>query len=119
MMNPKPADPNIDNGIEKNSSVEVIQINVLNASGVKGIAGQMKDFLRTKGFDVVEIGNYIKQVDGSFIIDRVGDSSSAVKVAYAVGLPDSLIQKKIDSSLFVRNSVILGKDYMKLKAFKK
>lgn len=118
MINPKPSDPNLDKNIVKNTATEVIQINILNASGIKGIASTAKDYLRSKGFDVVEIGNYIKQVDNSFILDRVGDSSSAAKVAFAIGISDTLVKVKIDSTLFVRNSIILGKDYSKLKPFK-
>ena len=110
--------PNLDNNIEKVSSSEVIQINILNASGAKGIAGKVKDYLRSRGFDVVEIGNYTKLIDNSFILDRIGDSSSSARVAEAIGIPDSLIKKKIDSTLFLRASVILGKDYEKLRAFK-
>lgn len=33
------------------------EIQVLNSCGVNGAAGQARDYLRKKGFDVVEVGN--------------------------------------------------------------
>jgi len=111
-------DPTIDENIERLSAEEVIQINVLNACGVKGLAAHTRDYLRSRGFDVVDIGNYKKNVEKSFVIDRLGDLSSSKKVAYAVGIEDSLIVTKIDSNLFLRCSLVLGNDYMTLKPFK-
>ncbi len=110
-------DPTIDENIERLSAEEVIQIRVLNACGIKGLAAHTRDYLRDRGFDVVDIGNYKKNVEKSFIIDRLGDLSSSEKVAYAMGIKDSLIVTKIDSSLFLRCSLILGNDYLTLKPF--
>ncbi|MBE2190033.1 MAG: LytR C-terminal domain-containing protein [Desulfobulbaceae bacterium] len=102
----------------KSNKQEVIQINILNASGEAGLAARAKEYLRGRGFDVVEIGNYSENLDKSIIIDRLGDINSAYKVAYAVGITDSLITSQIDSSLFLRSSIILGKDFALLKPFK-
>jgi hypothetical protein len=112
-----PVDPTLDNNIEKLSVTEVIQINVLNASKVKGLAGEIRDYLRSKGFDVVDVGNYTGDCDSSFVIDRLGDMSSAKKVAFALGIPDSLIFQDIDSSLFLRGTVVIGKNYKTLKPY--
>ncbi|MFC2131566.1 LytR C-terminal domain-containing protein [Bacteroidota bacterium] len=112
-----PIDPTLDENIEKLSVEEVIQVNVLNACGVKGLAATTRNYLRARGFDVVDIGNYKSEVDTSFVIDRMGDISSAKKVAYALGISDSLVISKIDSNLFLRGSVILGRDYKRLKPF--
>ena len=105
--NPQPANPN-----------RVIQISILNGSGVNGIALKAKKFLRSRGFDVVEIGNYKDIVDQSIVIDRIGDISSAKKVAYAVGIPDSMVTVQIDTNLYLQSSVVLGKDYLILNPFK-
>jgi hypothetical protein len=113
-----PADPNIDDNIKKLSVEEVIQVNVLNGCGVSGLASKARDYLRSKGFDVVDIGNYDKDTDKTFIIDRLNDRSSAKKVAYALGVADSLIITNIDSTLFLRCSIILGHDYKILRPFK-
>jgi hypothetical protein len=112
------SDPQIDDSVEKIVANEVIQLNVLNACGERGIAGEIKKYLHARGFDVVEIGNFNVEADKSYIIDRVGDKSSASKVAFSLGIDDSLIVKKIDSSLFVRCSVILGKDFRQLKPYR-
>ncbi|HEY4611751.1 MAG TPA: LytR C-terminal domain-containing protein, partial [Bacteroidota bacterium] len=38
--------------------VRAIQLDVLNGSGEAKLAQRMTDFLRARGFDVVEMGNY-------------------------------------------------------------
>ena len=112
-----PIDPLIDQSTKPITASETIQVNILNACGEKGIANQIRNYLRAKGFDVVEIGNYDKIIEKSKIFDRVGDISSAKKVAYILCINDSLVFTKIDSSLFLRASIIVGKDYKTLKPF--
>lgn len=98
---------------------EQIQVNVLNGCGEDGVARQTMDYLRARGFDVVEITNYDRfDVDRSFVIDRVGDTLSTAKVAYALGIADSLLTVEIDSTLYLRCSVVLGRDYAALKPFR-
>lgn len=112
-----PVDPTLDADIQRNTAQEVIQVSVLNAAGAQGIATKAKNYLRSRGFDVVEIGNFDKTVSKSCIIDCVGDLRSAMKVAYALGINDSLVVTKVDSNLFLRSSIILGMDYQELKPF--
>ncbi len=112
-----PIDASLDDEIQRISVEEVVQVNVLNGCGVQGLAAETRDYLRVRGFDVVDIGNYRKSVDKSFVLDRVGDIKSAKKVAFALGVSDSLVKSKIDSSLFLRSTVVVGKDYKKLKPF--
>ncbi len=116
---PSRIDPTIDEGIGKRSVEEVIQLNILNGCGVENLASEAMSYMRSFGFDVVETGNYDMQAEHSFIIDRVGDRSSAEKVAFAMGIDDSYIRTEIDSNLFLRCTVVLGKDYTGLKAFEK
>ena len=97
---------------------ENIQINILNSTETKGIASKARDYLIKNGFDVVDVGNINKIVKKSFIIDRIGDSLSSHKVAVAIGIPDSLIVKKIDSTLSLRSSIIIGEDFKELILFK-
>jgi len=100
----------------ENTVAESIQVNVLNACGEKGLAGKTRKYLRNNGFDVVEIGNYNLELEKSIIIDRLGDKRSALKTAYALGIEDSLVYSNIDSSLFIRATVIIGKDFKMLKS---
>jgi len=102
----------------KTNKQEVIQVNILNASGEPGLASKAKEFLRVRGFDVVEIGNNKTIVENSTVIDRLGDIGSAYKVAYAIGINDTLITTQIDSSLFLRSTILIGKDFALLKPFK-
>ncbi len=114
--------PPIDATIERTDLLvhegEQIQVNVLNGCGQDGIARRTMDYLRARGFDVVEITNFDRlDVDRSFVIDRVGDTLSAAKAAYALGIPDSLVTSDIDSTLYLRCSIVLGKDYAVLRPF--
>ncbi len=112
-----PVQAEIDNGAHTSQNDVVIQVNVLNACGETGLAAKVMEFLRLRGFDVVEIGNYPKKEEKSFVLDRLGDIRSARKVAYAIGVPDSLVVSAIDSTLFVRSTVVIGKDFPLLKPF--
>lgn len=106
-----------DKDLRKVPVDEMIQVNVLNGCGAPGIASKVREYLRVRGIDVVDIGNYSSKADFSFIIDRIGDTSASKKVASAMGIPDSIIKLEIDSGMFLKSSIILGKDYQKLKPF--
>ena len=83
---------------------------------MKGLAKHTMLFLRRRGFDVVETGN-TKQIEKSRIIDYVGDTVSAMRVAQAIGLEKKDVIVEIDSSLFLRCAVVIGKNYQNLKVF--
>lgn len=95
-----------------------IQVNILNATARHELARKVMDYLRARGFDVVEIGNYSSEQQRSFIVDRADDSVSARRVAFAMGIPDSSIRKDVDRSLYLNASVVLGDDFEKLKPWK-
>jgi len=98
-----------------------IRVQVLNGSGVNGLARRFTNFLRTQGFDVVDVGNYKSfDVDRSFVIDRVSNEKKfARKVAEALGIDPSRIQTIIDRGLLLDVTVIIGKDFERLKGFKR
>jgi LytR cell envelope-related transcriptional attenuator len=116
-INP-PVDSLLPHNQRRTVSEQYIQLNVLNGTNNKGIARQAMNYLRDRGFDVVEINNYESFVKKSFILDLVNDSLSAHNVAFAVGIGDSMILKRIDSSLYLRVSLIIGQDYLQLKPFR-
>ena len=106
---------------QRNDGVETekrIQISILNACDVNGLASNAKMYLFRRNFDVLDVGNYDSIVSMSFIIDRVGNTLASGKVASAMGIADSLIITEIDSSLYLMNTVVIGKDYRELKPFK-
>lgn len=94
------------------------QISIMNGCGVDGLASKAKVFMDEINFDVVEIGNFDTTVASTYIIDRVGDWDAAVKTAEAFGINDSLIFIGIDSSKYLKNTVVIGQDYQEMKPFK-
>ncbi len=95
----------------------VIQVEVVNASGRPGAGRKLMEFLRLRGFDVVEIGNDTARPRRSVVIDRVGDRTSARKVAQSLGIADSLITTDLDSMRFLQSSIIIGSDLDNLEPF--
>jgi len=93
----------------------ILQIDVLNGCGARGVGARFTDFLRTKGFDVVESKNYKSfQVTNTLVVDRVGDLTAARRVASAIGVKEKNIVQQINPDYFVDVSVIIGKDYNEL-----
>ncbi|MBK8945790.1 MAG: LytR C-terminal domain-containing protein [Ignavibacteriae bacterium] len=102
----------------KNNEIaaEIIQLDVLNGCGVSGVADRYTDFLRSRGFDVVEIGNYVSyDVDETFVIDRIGNKANALKVASALGIEKVKVIQQLNENYFLDVSLVIGKDYYKLK----
>lgn len=95
----------------------VIQVEVINASGRPGAGRLVMEFLRLRGFDVVEIGNDTARPRRSSVVDRVGDRTSARKLAQSLGIADSLISTDLDSMRFLQSSIILGADLDNLEPF--
>lgn len=110
--------PAISNKHLQNENYRAIQVNILNACGESGLASQTREYLRKRGFDVVEIGNFDSELERSMVIDRSGEIRSSINVAYALGIHDSLIKVKVDSNLFLQSTVVIGKDFADLKQFK-
>lgn len=102
--------------VESDAGEHVIQLDVVNASGISGAGRSTMMYLRDRGFDVVELATTTPQ-SRSQVIDRLGDRQSALKLAHVLGISDSMVVSKIDSMLFVRASVVLGKDVQTLAPF--
>lgn len=97
---------------------EIIQVEVRNGCGVSGLAAETTRFLRRQGFDVVEVGDYSSfDETHSFVIDRVGDLESAMKVAHALGIPEDRVVQEIRLDYYLDASVVLGRDYENLRPF--
>lgn len=99
------------------AAASVIQLDVLNGCGIPKAASAVTAYLRARGFDVVEMRNY-KTFDlkESLVIDRTGNLETARKVAYALGVGDRNIVQQINQDYYVDVSVVIGKDYARLKA---
>jgi len=96
----------------------IIQVEVRNGAGIDRLAAQATEYLRDRGFDVVEVGNYKTfEQERSVVIDRVGDLAAARKVAEALGLPPDRVRQEIRRQYYLDASVIIGDDYRQLRPF--
>jgi len=112
-----PVDPYVEDPVT--GKRQQIQVLILNGCGIPGVARRALRYLRLRNFDVVDIGNYDRfDVDRSFVIDCLGVPEAARKVAVALGIPDSAVVQRIDSSLFVHCAVVLGKDVEQLRFYR-
>lgn len=93
------------------------QINVLNGCGAEDVAFQVAQYLRVKGFDVIDYGDYETTVDESFIIDHIGKPDVARSIAKELGIDESRIVNS-KSRYYNEFTVVIGKDYIMLKPFK-
>jgi hypothetical protein len=101
------------------TKVRVIQLDVLNGCGAKGAGIKCTSYLRSNGFDVVEMKNYKTfTVPRTLVVDRVGDLVSARRVAASLGVSDQNVIQQINHDYFVDVSVIIGADYASLRALK-
>lgn len=94
----------------------IIQLDVLNGCGAKGVGSRFTEYLRANGFDVVEMKNYKSfQVRQTLVVDRIGDLALARSVAKALGVDEKNVIQQLNPDYFVDLSVIIGKDYQELK----
>ena len=114
--------PRVDPVRELNSGQligDIIQVEIRNGCGISGLAGEMTQFLRKKGFDVVEVGDSETfEQEYSVVYDRIGDLASAKKLAKAVGLPEDRVIQEIRLDEYLDASIVIGKDYATLVPFK-
>lgn len=97
---------------------KIVQLEVLNGCGSAGIAEKFTEYLRGNNFDVVQTGNYISfDINNTLVIDRTGNRANAEKVAEMLGVEKSNIILQKNSDYFLDVSLVIGKDYLKLKPF--
>lgn len=97
----------------------IIQVEVRNGAGVADLASQTTQYLRDRGFDVVDQGNYSTfDQQKSIVIDRIGNMEAAREVAEAMGIPRSRVEQKIRPEYYLDASVIIGHDYEQLRPFR-
>jgi hypothetical protein len=87
-----------------------IKVEVLNGSGVPGVAGRATELLRNRGFDVVYFGNESSFArDSSLVLDRTGREGVRAAVSQFLGI--SLARGEPDGSRLVDITVLLGTDW--------
>ena len=83
-----------------------VKVEVFNATGERGIARRAMLYLRSRGFDVVTVGNAPQRLDSSLVIDRSGHHDWAALAARAVGA--SRVEARADSSRYVDLTILIG-----------
>jgi len=82
---------------------------VVNASGKTNAGAKMAALLKSRGFEVVGVGNAPQLADNSSVISYSKDSAVCSKLT---GLPfDYVLQVKPDDTRAVKASVVIGLDY--------
>ncbi len=112
------SDPGRESEVVVGNKVRTIQLDVLNGVGEAKLAQRMTEYLRSRGFDVVEIGNYREELERTLVIDRTGNSQAAIQVAKTLGVPLEQVIQRVDKTLYLDVSVFIGKDYPLLQPFK-
>lgn len=82
-----------------------IRVQVINATKVRGLARRATQYLRARGFDVVEMGTAKVQRDSTVVLDRSGHADWAGLVGKVIGAP---VQTRPDSSRYLDVTVVLG-----------
>lgn len=97
---------------------DIIQVEVLNGCGVSGLAAETREYLVERRFDVVNVGDY-EHFDRttSVVIDRVGNSENASRVAEALGIPPERVLEEVRPDFYLDATVVLGSDYAALAPF--
>ena len=112
-------DPPVNAETNRGGKTHTIQLDVLNGSGTPRLGQRFTDYLRARGFDVVEMGNYKESgVEFTRVIDRAGDPAAARQVAEALGVPKERVIQQIDKNVYLDVSVVIGKDFKSLKPLK-
>lgn len=98
---------------------EIIQVEVRNGAGVNNLAERTTQYLRDRGFDVVDMGNHSSfDLEHSVVIDRIGNPKAARNVAEALGIPSDRVRQNLKPQYYLDASVILGHDYKQLRPFR-
>ncbi len=95
---------------------QTLRVEVLNGTEIPRLASKCADFLRSKGFDVVQTGN-AKHANfrKSVVQDRIGNMPGAQQVARTLGVNESNVLQQKNPQLYLDVTVIIGQDYKSLK----
>jgi len=98
----------------------LIKVEVLNGCGVDKTAATLRDYLVDLNFDVIDFKNYKRwDVPETLIIDRRNmDLRNAKRIADAMGVKKEHVFPLISPQRKLDVSIIIGKDYKQLKAFR-
>ena len=93
-----------------------VRVSILNGCGAPQVAARLTRKARALGLDVINEGNaksfgFLQ----SIVIDRSGDPKKASRVAALLGIPHWIQQVSDDTYRLWDVSIIIGKDYERLR----
>jgi hypothetical protein len=95
-----------------------LEVEVLDGAGNMRAAQYMTNILRAQGYDVVEMKRNNGEIEErTFIFDRSGNLDAARKLATVLGVPQDKVFQKIDRTLYLDFTIVVGKDFPRLKVF--
>ena len=108
--------PSLDPVRDGDPQGKPIQVEVINGSGAAKVASRFTQYLRGRGYDVVDVRNYHRSdVRESIVIARTTSARNAEKVAVALGVAEARIIQVSCPDYYVDVSVVVGRDYHSLK----
>jgi hypothetical protein len=100
------------------STDRVLEVEVLDGAGSIKVAQYVTNILRSQGYDVVEMKrNNDGMIERTYVVDRSGNLEAARKLATTLGIAQDKVFQKIDRNLFLDVTVVVGRDYSRLKVF--
>ncbi len=95
---------------------EEVDVEVLNGSGVHGLAGKAADFLESAGFNVVNVGNAETfDFERTQVISRIEEMTPAKEVA--ITLKGAELIKRVEEISAAMVTVIIGLDFDEHRVF--
>jgi len=108
--------PSLDPVRDGDPKGKAIQVDVVNGCGTAKVGTRFTQYLRDRGYDVVEVRNYHRfDVRHTIVVARTSNRRNAEKVAIALGIEASHIVQQINPDYFVDVSVLIGIDHQSLK----
>ena len=104
-------------GLESSPEQIAARVEVLNGCGARGVAQRYAEFLRRKGFDVVNGNGGNAENFGfveSVVVDRAGNMEKARAVAQVLGIRHCVQQIRLDPYRIEEVTVIIGRDFDRL-----
>lgn len=86
-----------------------VKVEVLNASGERGLARRAMRYLRDRGFDVVSVGTAAHKSDSSVVLDWSGHPAWAAQAVRALG--GARVESRADTSRYLDLTIVLGASF--------
>jgi len=99
---------------------KILKVKVRNGCGVPGVAKKLTDYLRQRNIDVVDFDNFERyDVSETLVLDRRDyDLVNAKFIGRIIGVEENKVIPYINSDLQLDVTIIIGKNYSQLKAFR-